>query len=143
MAAIACECRNLPLVLSLTTRPVNDPLQTPWRSELQDTPVLVLDLAPLAEAEAHELARELDADADYQGRANRIALIRVTQVVHRKPSVPNERESDHDAVVTADMTRNLHTMEHSTEPLTDQSAGQPPSGEKDRPLPTVSGLVEP
>ena len=91
----------------------------------------------------HCLPGELDADADYQGRANRIALIRVTQVVHRKPSVPNEHESDHDAVVTADMTRNLHTMEHSTEPLTDQSAGQPPSGEKDRPLPTVSGLVEP
>jgi DNA-binding SARP family transcriptional activator len=53
IAAIAANC---PILLVITTRPEGDPINATWRARARGCPVTTVDLAPLADDEAHELA---------------------------------------------------------------------------------------
>lgn len=56
LARAAAAARNLPLVLALTSRPEPDPIDAAWRAASGGCPLLTLDLAPLAVADARALA---------------------------------------------------------------------------------------
>ncbi len=53
IAAVVATC---PILLIVTTRPEGDPISAAWRARARGCPVTTLDLAPLAEDEAEELA---------------------------------------------------------------------------------------
>jgi DNA-binding SARP family transcriptional activator/tetratricopeptide (TPR) repeat protein len=65
LGEIAAVVANCPILLMMTTRPEGDPISATWRARARGCPVTTVDLAPLADDEAHELAahyRELPAD---------------------------------------------------------------------------------
>ena len=53
LARLTGRCR---IVLVLTSRVIGDPMQTPWRAGLHNTPLTTIDLVPLRNEEARELA---------------------------------------------------------------------------------------
>jgi DNA-binding SARP family transcriptional activator/predicted negative regulator of RcsB-dependent stress response len=53
---IAATVANCPILFVMTTRPEGDPLNATWRARARGCPVTTVDLAPLAEDEAQELA---------------------------------------------------------------------------------------
>ncbi|HEX2493954.1 MAG TPA: BTAD domain-containing putative transcriptional regulator [Steroidobacter sp.] len=53
IAAVAANC---PILFVMTTRPEGDPISAAWRARARGCPVTTVDLAPLADDEAHELA---------------------------------------------------------------------------------------
>ncbi len=59
LARITATVRNCTAVLVTTTRIEGDPLDNAWRAETGGAPLLTIDLAPLREAEAIELAAGL------------------------------------------------------------------------------------
>ncbi len=64
LGEIAAVVANCPILLMITTRPEGDPISATWRARARGCPVTTVDLAPLADDEAHELAahyRELPA----------------------------------------------------------------------------------
>ncbi len=56
LAAMAATARDCPALLVITTRVEGDPLDSAWRGTTQGCPLLTIDLGPLREAEARELA---------------------------------------------------------------------------------------
>lgn len=63
LAHLAGATRSHPLILVLTARPEHDPLDAGWRAATQGAPLTTVDLGPLDDTEAHELAachREVD-----------------------------------------------------------------------------------
>jgi DNA-binding SARP family transcriptional activator len=56
LADLAALVVALPAVLLMSTRPDNDPCTGPWRARARGCPVATLDLVPLADDEARELA---------------------------------------------------------------------------------------
>jgi DNA-binding SARP family transcriptional activator/tetratricopeptide (TPR) repeat protein len=56
LGEIAATATNCPVLLLMTTRPQEDPLNASWRARARGCPVTTVDLAPLAADEAHELA---------------------------------------------------------------------------------------
>ncbi len=56
LAELAGSVAHLPVLLALSTRPEGDPISPAWRTRARGCPITVLDLAPLAEDEARELA---------------------------------------------------------------------------------------
>jgi class 3 adenylate cyclase/tetratricopeptide (TPR) repeat protein len=68
LAALAIAVRDVPVVLTMTTRIEGDPLTGVWRAAARSSPLVTIDLGPLARDEALALAGSfLDA-------TNRIAL---------------------------------------------------------------------
>lgn len=53
IAAVAANC---PILFLMTTRPEGDPISAAWRARARGCPLTTVDLAPLADDEAHELA---------------------------------------------------------------------------------------
>jgi DNA-binding SARP family transcriptional activator len=63
-ADLAAAAATQPVLLALTTRADGDPVSAAWRARARGCPVTTLDLAPLADDEARELAaayRDLEA----------------------------------------------------------------------------------
>jgi tetratricopeptide (TPR) repeat protein len=56
LADLAAAVATLPVLLALTTRADGDPITAAWRARARGCPVTTLDLAPLADDEARELA---------------------------------------------------------------------------------------
>jgi tetratricopeptide (TPR) repeat protein len=56
LGEIAAVVANCPILLMITTRPEGDPINATWRARARGCPVTTVDLAPLADDEAHELA---------------------------------------------------------------------------------------
>jgi DNA-binding SARP family transcriptional activator/tetratricopeptide (TPR) repeat protein len=56
LGEIAAVVANCPILLVITTRPEGDPISAAWRARARGCPVTTVDLAPLADDEAHELA---------------------------------------------------------------------------------------
>jgi len=56
LGEIAAVAANCPILLVITTRPEGDPINATWRARARGCPVTTVDLAPLADDEAHELA---------------------------------------------------------------------------------------
>lgn len=56
LAEIAAIVATCPILLIMTTRPEGDPIGATWRARARGCPVTTLDLAPLAQDEAEELA---------------------------------------------------------------------------------------
>jgi DNA-binding SARP family transcriptional activator len=56
LGEIAAVVANCPILLVITTRPEGDPISATWRARARGCPVTTVDLAPLADDEAHELA---------------------------------------------------------------------------------------
>ncbi|QRQ89021.1 BTAD domain-containing putative transcriptional regulator [Cupriavidus oxalaticus] len=56
LAQLAAATRSHALVLVLTVRPEHDPVDAAWRATSQGAPLTTIDLGPLDDAEAHELA---------------------------------------------------------------------------------------
>lgn len=56
LGEIAAVVANCPILLIMTTRPEGDPISATWRARARGCPVTTLDLAPLAQDEAEELA---------------------------------------------------------------------------------------
>jgi DNA-binding SARP family transcriptional activator/tetratricopeptide (TPR) repeat protein len=53
---IAAVVANCPILFIMTTRPEGDPISAAWRARARGCPVTTVDLAPLADDEAQELA---------------------------------------------------------------------------------------
>ena len=53
---IAAVVANCPILFIMTTRPEGDPISATWRARARGCPVTTVDLAPLADDEAQELA---------------------------------------------------------------------------------------
>ena len=53
IAAVVANCQ---ILFIMTTRPEGDPINASWRARARGCPVTTVDLAPLAEDEAQELA---------------------------------------------------------------------------------------
>ncbi|MCS6781388.1 MAG: AAA family ATPase, partial [Geminicoccaceae bacterium] len=69
LALLARTVPECPALLVLTSRPEGDPLERGWRALAADAPVAVIELGPLAAAEAEALAsRLLAAEAEAAGR---------------------------------------------------------------------------
>jgi predicted ATPase len=64
LARAAAAARDLPLVLALTTRPEPETVGPAWRAASGGCPLLTLDLAPLTQAEARELAGTYPCEDD-------------------------------------------------------------------------------
>lgn len=65
LGEIAAVVANCPTLLVITTRPEGDPISATWRARARGCPLTTVDLAPLADDEALELAahyRELPSD---------------------------------------------------------------------------------
>jgi len=59
--------KDYPVLLLLTSRKENDPLQKKWSSAWADLPMLVMNLAPLRQAEANQLAESFtDVSDEYK-----------------------------------------------------------------------------
>jgi DNA-binding SARP family transcriptional activator len=58
LGEIAAVVANCPVLLLMTTRPEGDPTGAAWRARARGCPVTTIDLAPLAEDEALELAAD-------------------------------------------------------------------------------------
>jgi DNA-binding SARP family transcriptional activator len=56
LGEIAAVVANCPILFIMTTRPEGDPISASWRARARGCPVTTVDLAPLAEDEAQELA---------------------------------------------------------------------------------------
>src|SRR5690606_31722407 len=56
LGEIAAVVANCPILLIMTTRPEGDPISATWRARARGCPVTTIDLAPLAQDEAEELA---------------------------------------------------------------------------------------
>ena len=56
LGEIAAVVANCPILFVMTTRPEGDPISAAWRARARGCPVTTVDLAPLADDEAHELA---------------------------------------------------------------------------------------
>ncbi|GLC91187.1 hypothetical protein Tamer19_05950 [Cupriavidus sp. TA19] len=56
LAQLAAATRNHALLLVLTVRPEHDPVDAAWRATSQGAPLTTIDLGPLDDTEAHELA---------------------------------------------------------------------------------------
>ncbi|WP_042885725.1 BTAD domain-containing putative transcriptional regulator [Cupriavidus necator] len=56
LAQLAAATRSHALILVLTVRPEHDPLDAAWRATSQGASLTTIDLGPLDDAEAHELA---------------------------------------------------------------------------------------
>ncbi|MCZ6575191.1 MAG: tetratricopeptide repeat protein [Gammaproteobacteria bacterium] len=59
LASIASAVANHPVILVMTSRAVGDPLDQAWRASLRGSPLVTIDLRPLRETEAMELASGL------------------------------------------------------------------------------------
>ncbi len=69
LAALARTVPECPALLLSTTRPEGDPLERGWRTLAADAPLSVIELGPLAAAEAEALAgRILAAEAEMSAR---------------------------------------------------------------------------
>ena len=56
LAALTRAMATMPAVLLLTTRPEGDPLDWKWRASVEGSPLLTIDLGPLAATDAQALA---------------------------------------------------------------------------------------
>ena len=56
LGELAGAIATLPVLLAVSTRPEGDPFSAAWRARARGCPVTLLDLAPLADDEARELA---------------------------------------------------------------------------------------
>jgi DNA-binding SARP family transcriptional activator len=56
LADIAAALASLPAVLLMSTRPEDDPCTSTWRARARGCPITTVDLAPLSDDEARELA---------------------------------------------------------------------------------------
>ena len=56
LADLAASAASLPVLVAISTRADGDPIGASWRARARGCPVTTLDLAPLAEDEARELA---------------------------------------------------------------------------------------
>ena len=61
LAQLAARCR---MILALTSRVIGDPMETPWRAGLHKTPLTTIDLVPLRDEEARDLAGSYVDDLD-------------------------------------------------------------------------------
>ncbi len=61
LGEIAAVITHCPALFVVTTRPEDDPISTTWRARARNCPVTTVDLAPLADDEAHELAAHYQA----------------------------------------------------------------------------------
>jgi tetratricopeptide (TPR) repeat protein len=68
LAALAGAVKDFPAVLLMTSRLEGDPVSQAWRSAVGNSPLITIDLAPLREAEALQLA------AGFFDAGNRFAL---------------------------------------------------------------------
>ena len=73
LAALAVAAADCPTVLVMTSRVDGDPLDSTWRSSTRGSPLTTIDLGPLRDEEALELAGE------YIDATNRFAMTCVTR----------------------------------------------------------------
>lgn len=78
LARIAAATRGSPLVLALTVRPEQDPLDSAWRAAVGAASLTTIDLGPLNEAEARELA----------GRYRHVDALRIDSCIRRADGNP-------------------------------------------------------
>lgn len=62
LAALAASARACPLVLVMSARENHDPIDAPWRAAARGAGFTAIDLAPLSEAEAREMATHYGCD---------------------------------------------------------------------------------
>ena len=58
LADVAAAAAALPVLIAISTRAEGDPISAAWRARARGCPVTVLDLAPLADDEARDLAAQ-------------------------------------------------------------------------------------
>lgn len=63
LAALAAATREAPLLVVMTSRTQGDPINAAWRNSARGALMTTIDLGPLREEEAHELARAIHAEA--------------------------------------------------------------------------------
>ncbi|TDQ83440.1 putative ATPase [Dongia mobilis] len=64
LAVLTERVAGLPVVIVLTSRLDPDPIDAAWRARLHDGRIVTIDLAPMTEAEALEMSRQIAADLD-------------------------------------------------------------------------------
>lgn len=57
LAGVAAQIRDAPVILLMTSRVIEDPLDRSWRTAAQGVPLTTLDLMPLSDIECVELSR--------------------------------------------------------------------------------------
>ncbi|TQV71941.1 BTAD domain-containing putative transcriptional regulator [Denitrobaculum tricleocarpae] len=66
LAGVAAQLRDAPVILLMTSRVIEDPLDRSWRASAQGVPLTTLDLMPLSSDECAVLSRQyLDVDDAY------------------------------------------------------------------------------
>jgi DNA-binding SARP family transcriptional activator len=65
LATLASTARNTAVVLAMTTRTESDPIGSAWRIAGGGCPLTTIDLGPLTEAEAMQLASQLARDENF------------------------------------------------------------------------------
>ena len=65
LGQLAADIKDYPIIFVFSTRFEGEPLNPIWRSQIQSTPLLTLDLSPLRQKEAEQLVKQtLDLVAD-------------------------------------------------------------------------------
>jgi DNA-binding SARP family transcriptional activator/predicted ATPase/class 3 adenylate cyclase len=65
LGQLAADIKDYPIILVFSTRFEGEPLDPLWRSQIQSTPLLTLDISPLRQNEAEQLVKQtLDLVAD-------------------------------------------------------------------------------
>ncbi|MEE9424169.1 MAG: BTAD domain-containing putative transcriptional regulator, partial [Methylococcales bacterium] len=65
LGQLAADIKDFPIIFVFSTRFEGEPLDPVWRSQIQSTPLLTLDLSPLRQNEAEQLVKQtLDLVAD-------------------------------------------------------------------------------
>ena len=58
LGQLAADIKDYPIILVFSTRFEGEPLDPVWRSQIQSTPLLTLDLSPLRQKEAEQLVKQ-------------------------------------------------------------------------------------
>lgn len=74
LKGLSAEIYDTPILMVISTRLENDPVDTIWRSGLLNTPMNTIDLAPLSRSDTMAMALEYkDIDQDYLDKILRLA----------------------------------------------------------------------
>lgn len=65
LASVAAAARSAPVVLAMTTRSESDPIGSAWRAASGGCPLTTIDLGPLTQNEAMQLAARLAPDPEF------------------------------------------------------------------------------
>lgn len=69
LAGVAAQLRDAPVILLMTSRVIEDPLDRSWRTSAQGVPLTTLDLMPLSGDECAALSRQYQEVDDVYSRA--------------------------------------------------------------------------